>query len=157
MPIVKPAPPTTVLVVKAREVAVVVPVTQPSDVKPVHIPESICITGVAALRLVPRALIVIMGYLDVATNLYHTSADDALPHVPGTPAVAFALFSVCNVRFVQVAFSVNNVAPVQLSLTGCAKDARDIKKKTRKVNNPLLLKIEGNLVFMDWIFSLVQG
>jgi hypothetical protein len=58
---------------------------------------------------------------------------------------------------VQVAFSVNNVAALQLSLTGCEKDARDIKKKTRKLNNPLLLKIEGNLVFMDWIFSLVQG
>jgi hypothetical protein len=123
----------------------------------VHIPESICITGVAALKLVPRALIVITGYLDDATNLYHTSADDELPHVPGTPVVVFALFSVCNVRLVQVVFSVSNVAPVQLLLTGCAKDARDIKKKTRKLNDPLLLKTEGKFVFMDWIFSLVQG
>jgi hypothetical protein len=43
--------------------------------------------GVAALKFVPVTLIVITGNEFVATNEYHTSADEAFPQVPGTPAV----------------------------------------------------------------------
>lgn len=137
-------------VVKASVVAAAVPVTQPREVKLAQVPESNCITGIAALRLVPKLLIVITGYFDVATKLYQTSADNAFPHVPGTPAVVLALLRVCNVRLTQAGFSVNKVAALQLSLTGCAKVAKDIKKTIRKINNPLLLKIDkGILVFID--------
>ena len=71
---------------------------------------------------------VMIGKLLCATNLYHTSAELALPQKALMPVVRVALFEPTlsdPETLLQVpAADVSNVALLQSSLAGCAKDAR---------------------------------
>lgn len=64
-------------------------------------------------------MIVTIGYWEVATNLYQTSAEEEDPQTPGTLVVAAAPTSVPDVGD-QVEDSVIKVAPEQASLPGAA-------------------------------------
>ena len=79
-----------------------------------HVPERICIRGPAVLKLLPTLLIVTVGKVDCATNLYHTSADVVgLALQVAAKDVAFAPSNVPEVG-VQVGpvFSIKAVAQV---------------------------------------------
>ena len=132
--------------------AVVLPVTQVTEVRLPQVPESNCMTGVAAFRLAPMLLTLIVGKEPVATKLYHISAEPALPQVPGTPAVAVIPFKLPP-EMLQLAPTVNGVViPVQRSAP-CAKPFLASRKVVLQTMRTFRVRVRVKEVFMDRIIG----
>jgi hypothetical protein len=90
---------------------------QPSDVKPAQVPEKSSTFGL--LKFAPTELRVIVGSVDAATNLYHTSYRTVPLQEEATPEeVAFAASPAVLTHVVD---EVNKTAFAQSSFEGCAR------------------------------------
>jgi len=130
------------------EVAVVLPVTQARLVSDPQVPENNCRTGVAAFRLAPRLEMVMVGQALVAVNLYHMSAEFALPQLPGTPLVGVMPF-IFPPEEVQLVPTVNEVLTLVQRSTPCAKPFLDSRKVVEQTMRTFMVRVRVKEVFMD--------
>ena len=137
---------------RVNEVAVVLPVTQPTEVWEPQVPESNCRTGFAAFRLAPRLEMVMFGHGLVAMNLYHISAEFALAQLPGTPAVGVMPFILPPAR-VQLVPTVNEVLTLVQRSTPCAQVLFDSRKVVLQTMRTFTVRVCVKVVFMDTIID----
>ena len=100
------------------------------------------------MKLLPFTLTVMIGNAFVATKVYHTSADDALPQVPGTPAVG-AIFFRLPALMEQVVVGVMVCALLQLS-PPCEYALFVNRNWLARIMAALTGRVAENIVFMVW-------